>query len=546
MTLHTLLIVCEPGLHALQLAELKNLDYNGAVVNATSVRVENTTDDDVVRLNYLLRQALGVYVVLWEGAVDTLDDIRQAGSEADYAMWLDPKQSFRVEADRFGEHTFRSPQIAGAIGQRIVNQFMDRCGVRVRADLDHPEVRFHALLYDEHLVISVNTSGDHLRDRHPRVYRHRSSLRPSIAAAMIGLSSFGKGRSLFDPMAGGGTLPTEACFIKKGIPAGAFRTSYAFEKLVNFDSGSLKALREVEREAVWGDDVQIGACDRSVKALAGMRQNFEAQGLVGEIDHWEDDAEHLRKLDTGRFQIMISNPSYGIWNGSLRLAHQTYERVPKVAADKGIDEIVMVTPDDDWLIACAEKAGYRLMDRIPFMHGDLENRMIRFTLDASDGVLNKETRETFEKTLAETRPSKDDSFGNKVIDKVVKVQQTVPFLWVTDVAKSVAFYVDGLGFKVNNKWEPDGKLRWCWLQHGGAALMLQEDHENKPILEKRGAGVKLHFICEDAKLVYQQAKARGLEASDIEVGNGLDFTDITDPDGYKLCFESPTVDPDTV
>lgn len=381
---HTLLIVCEPGLHTLQLAELHVLGYEGEVINPTSVRVVNAMDDEVVRLNHFLRQATGVYVILWEGDVNTLDDIRQAGSEADYSMWLDPKQSFRVEADRFGEHTFRSPKIAGAIGQRVVDQFMQRHGVRVRADLDHPDVRFHALLYDDHLIISVNTSGDNLRDRHPRVYQHRSSLRPSLAAAMIALSSFGKGRSLFDPMAGGGTLPTEACFIKKGIPSGAFRQSYAFEKLVNFDSDFLKQLRAMERESFLGDEVQIGACDRSVKALTGMRQNFEAQGLVEEIDHWEDDAEYLRKLDAGRFQIMVSNPSYGIWNGSLKLAHQTYEQVPKVAADKGIEEMVMITPDDAWLIACAEKVGYRLTDRIPFMHGDLENRVVRLTLDLPD------------------------------------------------------------------------------------------------------------------------------------------------------------------
>ncbi len=81
---------------------------------------------------------------------------------------------------------------------------------------------------------------------------------------------------------------------------------------------------------------------------------------------------------------MISNPSYGIWNGSVKLAHQTYEQVPKRAAEKGIDEMVMITPDDDWLITCAEKAGYHLTDRIPFMHGDLENRMVRLMLNAPD------------------------------------------------------------------------------------------------------------------------------------------------------------------
>jgi hypothetical protein len=27
---------------------------------------------------------------------------------------------------------------------------------------------------------------------------------------------------------------------------------------------------------------------------------------------------------------------------------------------------------------------------------------------------------------------------------------------------------------LKNKWIDEGKLRWCWLQNGGAALMLQE------------------------------------------------------------------------
>ncbi len=166
-----------------------------------------------------------------------------------------------------------------------------------------------------------------------------------------------------------------------------FPVHITFEQLLNFDSDLLKHVRDSAGESTLPDDVQIGACDRSTKALVGMRQNFEAQGLVEEIDHWEDDAEQLGKLEAGRFQIMISNPSYGIWNGSVKLARQTYELVPKVAAEKGIDEIVMVTPDDEWLIACAEKAGYHLTDRIPFMHGDLENRMVRLAFDSSDMIL---------------------------------------------------------------------------------------------------------------------------------------------------------------
>jgi hypothetical protein len=50
---------------------------------------------------------------------------------------------------------------------------------------------------------------------------------------------------------------------------------------------------------------------------------------------------------------------------------------------------------------------------------------------------------------------------------------------------------------VKNKWIDEGKLRWCWLEIGDAALMLQE--------------------------------------SRLEVG---------DPDGYKLFFQSKTDAPE--
>jgi lactoylglutathione lyase len=57
---------------------------------------------------------------------------------------------------------------------------------------------------------------------------------------------------------------------------------------------------------------------------------------------------------------------------------------------------------------------------------------------------------------------------------IQNVTAVVPLLMVTNMERSLAFYVDGLGFSVQNRWIPDGRLRWCWMSLGGAALMLQE------------------------------------------------------------------------
>lgn len=117
----------------------------------------------------------------------------------------------------------------------------------------------------------------------------------------------------------------------------------------------------------------------------------------------------------------------------------------------------------------------------------------------------------------------------------MNVKEVVPFLSVSSMEQSIRFYIDGLGFEMRNKWEPEGKLRWCWLTLGGASLMLQELTNGQPPIP---GGINLIFQCEDAIALYHQYLSLG--ASEPEVGNGLWVTQVTDPDGYKLFFESPT------
>lgn len=133
---------------------------------------------------------------------------------------------------------------------------------------------------------------------------------------------------------------------------------------------------------------------------------------------------------------------------------------------------------------------------------------------------------------------------NPATNGEANVKQAVPFLGVANIEESVRFYVNGLGFEMTNKWIESGKLRWCWLQNGGAALMLQEfwtdgHHAGRPD-GKLGQGVSIYFICEDALAIFRQVTARGIQASRPFVGNGMWVTSMRDPDGYSIEFESYT------
>ncbi len=120
------------------------------------------------------------------------------------------------------------------------------------------------------------------------------------------------------------------------------------------------------------------------------------------------------------------------------------------------------------------------------------------------------------------------------------VQQAVPFFMVTDMQASLRFYVEGLGFTVTKSWTPEGRIRWCWMELGGAALMLQEYSPSRVPEGRLGQGVSVCFQCRDAITLYQEFRSRGLGPRTPFVGNAMWVTALPDPDGYTLDFESPT------
>jgi hypothetical protein len=129
---------------------------------------------------------------------------------------------------------------------------------------------------------------------------------------------------------------------------------------------------------------------------------------------------------------------------------------------------------------------------------------------------------------------------NAKIQSNSNVKQAVPFFMVVSMTNSLHFYVQGLGFELKNKWEPSGKIEWCWLQLGNASIMLQEYRNNVPV-DKRGEGISVCFMCEDALTIYKQIQLSGLSTSaEPFVGNNLWVVGVKDPDGYNIYFESPT------
>ena len=120
------------------------------------------------------------------------------------------------------------------------------------------------------------------------------------------------------------------------------------------------------------------------------------------------------------------------------------------------------------------------------------------------------------------------------------IQELVPLLFVDDIGRSVAFYRARLGFELTRSWEPGGRLSWCRLDRGGAAVMLQQAiaGEDGPA-EGRGRGVGFFLLCDDADAMHTDFVSRGLTVAPPQAAfYGMNQVFVKDPDGYELCFQS--------
>lgn len=120
------------------------------------------------------------------------------------------------------------------------------------------------------------------------------------------------------------------------------------------------------------------------------------------------------------------------------------------------------------------------------------------------------------------------------------VRQLKPLLAVQNIQRSVEFYRDRLGFALTGEAENEGKMFWCSLERGGAAIMLQQAEEEDGPAKGRGRGISFYFICDDADAIYAELTSRGLKLSPPSVAYyGMKQVVVPEPDGYYLCFESP-------
>lgn len=124
----------------------------------------------------------------------------------------------------------------------------------------------------------------------------------------------------------------------------------------------------------------------------------------------------------------------------------------------------------------------------------------------------------------------------------MSVESVVPLLNVEDVARSIDFYRDALGFQVESSFEDAGRVAWARVRCADAELMLNAHGELSRERRAREGyrDVVLYLSVDSAEELHARLVGKGLAPGEIrDEAYGVREFALRDPDGYELAITSP-------
>ncbi len=361
-------VTTAPGLEDISAREIEVLGGKIREVRVGKGRVFLEGDLElVVKLNYLARTVERVMVLLKVEKFESLNDIYRIVKEIDFSF-IKPNQSFAIRPLRVGEHEFTSLDVGRVAGQAVIDSYIESKGVRLKVNLDEPDIIIRVDVINDEVYVGLDTTGDEaLHKRGYRIYDHPAPLNPAIASALVMLSEWKCEEILVDPMCGSGTILIESAMICRNIPPQKLRENFQFTKIWGYD-----LLEELKGDVFENDDnLSLIGIERFRKHLRGAKLNSEVAGVSDTIDYVQGDAT---KLCLRYADVAITNPPYGLRIARKGLIESLYMGFLESARDK-IGRIVVITAEHRILKDCALRLDYSIEEERWVKYGGLDTKV---------------------------------------------------------------------------------------------------------------------------------------------------------------------------
>ncbi len=316
------------GLEAVVMRELAALGYDAT--STQTGRVEfRAGQEAIARANLRLRSADRVLVRAAQFPAADFDALFDAVYELPWEEWIGPEDAFPVSGRSVKSTLSSVPAVQRTVKKAMVERLLRAHRVQSLPE-SGPVFAVEVALLKDTATLLIDTSGDGLHKRGYRDLVGAAPLRETLAAALVDLSFWKRGKALVDPFCGSGTIAIEAALLGRNIAPGLSRRFAAEDWPVLSEEIWTHAHEEARDLEVPDLGERIVATDIDDEALSLARRHAHRAGVAADI-HFQ--RLPFSELSSSRpYGCIVTNPPYGV-----RLEHRDdvrslYESMPAVFA----------------------------------------------------------------------------------------------------------------------------------------------------------------------------------------------------------------------
>ena len=302
------------GFEELLKVELTELGAQEAKVVQGGVHYQ-ADDETLYRTLLWSRLASRILFPLIETKIYSDLDLYAAVSGFNWLAQFDERVTFFVDFNGTNQEIRHTQFGAMRVKDGIIDYFERQGKTRPDVDKIQSDVRIHAYLNRENLVISLDLSGEALHLRGYREDAGQAPLRETLAAAIVMRSGWQAGSPLVDPMCGSGTLLIEAAQMEAKIAPQLYRLHWGFDfwKLHNQSAWEKVKNEAIELAEEKQSEIQphFYGFDLDHRVLKKAQKNAQNAGVSHLIKWQQGDVAALKNPRLNEVGTVICNPPYG-------------------------------------------------------------------------------------------------------------------------------------------------------------------------------------------------------------------------------------------
>ena len=243
-------------------------------------------------------------------------DLYSAVVGVNWLDYFDEKVHFFVDFNGTNQEIRHTQFGAMRVKDGIVDYFERHGRARPNVDKEQPDIRIHAYLNRDEVVLSLDLSGDALHMRGYREDTGKAPLRETLAAAIVLRSGWQRGTPLVDPMCGSGTLLIEAAQMEAQIAPQLYRLHWGFDFWQGHNQAAWEKVKEealalAETEKQRENLPHFYGFDLDHRVLQKAKQNAKNAGVAHLMQWQQGDVAAIKNPSPNVAGTVICNPPYG-------------------------------------------------------------------------------------------------------------------------------------------------------------------------------------------------------------------------------------------